>query len=493
VEGSGKSIGAQAAAGAFWSAAGFACLSLCGYFIAIMLARGLGPAAFGVYGVVYSLLLASEQVLRFGIPQAMTRLIGGGLAQDPARLEATGVWLALLVNLAGFAVLWAAAPALAGWLNLEDGALYIRIAILDLPFFGVYRVLTHSLSGRRNFRASGLATCVYGISRAAGIAVLLAMDALTIPGALIANAAASLIGLLFAAPFAGAKSFRPTVSERRSVAATAVPITISDVAVQCLLGIDLWLLSATGDSLAVGVRGEYVAAMNLARGPNLIAFVLVTVLVPLIARAQSTGQHEAAQRLVTGTTRFLATLVLPACALIAANAAPLMALFFGEKFREGGTFLAILVFAQGFGFTALACFQAIMIGVGRAAVTARRAYVALAVAIVLNLALIPLLGATGAAVAALLAFSVVNLLVGWAIRREIGALLDVRRSLVAAAAAIAVAAVSWWIPSEGIAVLVEMSVLALAWLAIAWWLGLVDRADFALLRGKSRGAGPTAG
>jgi len=481
-----KSIGAQAAAGAAWSAAGFACLSLCGYAIAVMLARGLGPAAFGVYGVVYSVLLASEQVLRFGIPQAMTKLIGGGLTQDPARLEATGVWLALLVNLGGFAVLWTTAPWLADWLNLENGAFFIRIAILDLPFFGVYRVLTHIMSGRRDFRASGIATCVYGISRAGGIAVLLAMDALSISGALLVNAAASVIGFLVVARLVGRRAFRPTLAEGSHVASTAVPITVADVAIQSLLGIDLWLLSATGASLATGVRGEYVAAMNLARGPNLVAFVLVTVLVPLIARAQSTGQHEAARRLVTGTTRFLVTLVLPACALVAANASELMAVFFGDRYRDGAPLLAILVFAQGFGFTALACLQAIMIGIGRAAVTARRAYVALAAAVALNYALIPPFGAIGAALAAMLAFAVVNVLVGLAIRREIGVLLDVRKDLRAIAVTVVVAAVSWFVPVGHGWVLVEMSVLALAYLAIAWWLGLIDKSDVALLRGKSR-------
>src|SRR5688572_28034509 len=94
----GQSISEQAAAGAKWTAVGMACMSLCGYLNTVVLARGLGPVAFGIYGVVYSVLFACEQVLRFGIPQAMTRLVGAGMAKDPARLEATGVWLVLAVN-----------------------------------------------------------------------------------------------------------------------------------------------------------------------------------------------------------------------------------------------------------------------------------------------------------------------------------------------------------------------------------------------------------
>lgn len=482
----GRSLGAQAAAGAKWSAAGMACMSLCGYLNAVMLARGLGPAAFGIYGVVYSVLLASEQILRVGIPQALTRLIGGGQAPDQARLEATGVWLVLIVNLAGFAAFWWSAPLIADWLNLENGEVYIRIAILDLPFFGVYRVLLHVMSGRRNFKASGIATCVYAIVRAAGVAVLLVMDTLTVEGALIVNAAASVVGVLFLVPRIGLRSFRPTLSERGSIARTAVPITISDVAVQGLLAIDLWLLSAMGVALAAGVRGEYVAALSLARGPNIAAHVLVTVLVPLISRAEATGQHESAQRLVTGTTRFLVTLVLPICALVAANAGELLALFFGESYRAGAPELAVLSFAQGFGFTVLACLQAIMVGIGLAAVTARLAYVALAAAIAVNLALIPLLGPVGAALASVMGFAVANSLIGVAIHRKMGVFLDGRRDLLALAVIAVVAMASWFLPVAGAWVILEMAVLAVTYIAIAWWLGLIDAADVALLRGKSR-------
>jgi O-antigen/teichoic acid export membrane protein len=350
----------------------------------------------------------------------------------------------------------------------------------------MYRVLLHIMGGRRNFRASGTATCCYAIARTIGIAALTFAGSLSIEGALLVNAAASVIGFLVLAPQMGLRSLRPTLGERVSVTRTAVPITVGDVAIQCLLGVDLWLLSAMGAALAAGVRGEYVAALSLARGPNIAGHVLVTVLVPLIARAQSTGQHAAAQGLVTGTTRFLVTLVLPGCALIAANSGELMALFFGEGYREGGHLLALLVFAQGFGFTALTSQQAVMIGIGKAAITARRIYVALAAGIALNVALIPLLGSDGAACAAVLAFALANALMGWAIRREFGVLLDVRRDLLAIAMTIAVAIASWVVKVSGAWVVAEMGVFAVVYLGFAWRFGLVDAADVALLRSRKK-------
>ena len=47
----------------------------CGYAITVVLARGLGPADFGVYGVIISVLTVVEMVAGLGIPGATTKLI----------------------------------------------------------------------------------------------------------------------------------------------------------------------------------------------------------------------------------------------------------------------------------------------------------------------------------------------------------------------------------------------------------------------------------
>jgi O-antigen/teichoic acid export membrane protein len=485
VSDSGKSIGAQAASGALWSAIGFTCLSLCGYVIAVLLARGLGPAAYGVYGVVYSVLLASEQILRFGVPQALAKLIGGETRADKSELESSGVWLGLGVSFAGFALLWLAAPALTVWLNVPDGVFLFRIAILDIPFFGLYRVLLHILAGRRDFRITGAVTCVYALARAAGVAILFAIDELSIGGALIANVAASAIGALAFIPRTGLQAFRLKVGERAAILATALPITVADVGMQCLLGLDLWLLSVLGKSIPPEVRGEYVAAVSLARGPNVIAFVLVFVLVPLISRARGAGQHASAGKLVQGTMRLLIVLLLPACSLVAAEASDLMALFFGENYRGGAKYLAVLIFAQGLGFTVLSTLQAIVIGMGNVAVAWHRIYLALVGSFVLNLLLIPPFGALGAAVSSLLAYLAANALLGQFVWRQLGVLADGRQAMLAVAISAGVAGLAWLIPARGAGLLLELASLGLVALGLMWVTGLTGPGDVALLLGRS--------
>ncbi len=65
-------------------------LTLCTYVVAVVLARSLGPAAFGTYGIVYSLLMTTEFVGRFGIPQASGKLMAELPAQHD-RIAASGL------------------------------------------------------------------------------------------------------------------------------------------------------------------------------------------------------------------------------------------------------------------------------------------------------------------------------------------------------------------------------------------------------------------
>ncbi len=424
----GNSLGSSTATGAAWQMLGFICQTGCGYVVAVLLARSFGPIAFGVYGVVYSVLLASEQMLRLGVPQALTKLIGGSEGAISSKLEATGILLVLLIGLAGFAVLWFAAPWLADWLRVANGTQLIRIAVLDIPFFGLYRVVVHVLNGRRDFRTTGIVACAYALTRVIGIVALMMTGTLSIAGALIVNVIASVVSLLLLLPRTGAPAFRPTLVERATIMSLALPILVSDIGIQCLLGLDLWLLSALGTSIAAEARGVYVAALSLARGPNVLTFVLASVLVPSIARALSTGDRAGAARLTLGTTRFLTVLLLPAGALVVANAGDLMALFFSENYRPGARYLALLIFAHGLGFTFLGALQAILIGTGDAAAAAHRIYAGLTIGVALNLILIPLYGPSGAAAAAVLSFAVTVVLIALVVRRRIGVLLEVRAS-----------------------------------------------------------------
>ncbi len=481
----GISLGTSTAAGAAWQMLGYLCLTGCAYVAAVLLARNFGPAVFGVYGVVYSVLMATELLLRFGVPQAVTKLIGGSPGESTVTLQATGVTLTLIISLAGFAAFWVAAPFVADALNVPFGTRLFRIAILDIPFYALYVCLGHILNGKRQFTYTGLANCAYGLTKVVGVIVMLMTDTLSIKGALIVNIVSSVVGLTLLLWPSGIAIFRPSLAAKARIVALAIPITIGDFGLQALLGIDLWLLNALGTSIGADVKGDYVAALSLARLPNLAAYVLTAVLIPSIAHALSAGERESAGRLVLGTMRFLAVLVLPVCALIAGNATEAMRLLFSDNYLPGASVLPLLVFAQGLGYTLVASLQAILVGAGASRQAAQRIYIALAIAVILNIVLIPLLGAIGAATSALLSIAIASLLMARLVRQKLGVLLRWRPTLLAVFASFCVGVAGWYIPATGLMLLVEAAGLGLAYLGFVLATGLVRAEDLTQLRKRA--------
>jgi O-antigen/teichoic acid export membrane protein len=177
---------------------------------------------------------------------------------------------------------------------------------------------------------------------------------------------------------------------------------------------------------------------------------------------------------------------LPVCALVAANAAEAMQLLFSDEYLSGASFLVLLVFAQGLGFTLISAMLAILIGAGASRVAAQRIYIALALAIGLNLILIPLIGAMGSALAALFSFVTAGFLLARLVRQHLGVLLEWRATLLALLVSVVAGITGWLIPAAGWMLLVEIVAVGLAYLGIVWAMGLVSLADLAQLRRRAR-------
>ena len=101
--------------------------------------------------------------------------------------------------------------------------------------------------------------------------------------------------------------------------------------------------------------------------------------------------------------------------------------------------------------------------------------------------LVPLLGATGAALSSVLGFAAAAISVAIAVRRRLGALVEPRVAIGSVLLSLAIGLLGWVLPAHGLLILVELGCLFLLYLALAWLAGLVGRADVALLRGQGAG------
>ena len=465
-------------------------LALAGYVVAVVLGRSLGPEQFGIYGIVYSLLLGIELIGRLGVPQALSRLIAGG-KQPTDEIVRTGFAATLVVSLVLFAVFWIGAPQLALVFDLPNGTRLLRIAALDIPIHMMYVACVHVVNGQRRFVQEAAATIVYATARAIGVLLLLLIG-LSIEAALIANIAASLIGFIYVASRVPARYFLPSRRHLPVIIKVATPIALFSAGSQVLTRLDLWALGAIGERASAATIGKYVAATSLAKLPNMLFFVLSSLLIPLVAKAIADGGRDTASRYVQETSRFLIVFLLPAVVLCAVQAHDVMELCFGIEYRAGGDLLQLLIVAYGLAYTVMMTLAAILIALDRATWSAWLTLSAVAFGLAFNFVLVRTYGAVGAGWAAVLTMGLTCLVAGMLVRRELRTpLIDAGVLLRGILAVSATAWIGVQLETSGTVFFLELGGLLLVYLVMLAALGVIRAGDVGMLRpGAGRPSAP---
>lgn len=444
--------------------AGQLALAAAGFLAALLLARELGPAAYGVWGIVYAVLTGIEQIGRLGIPQATSRLVAEADGHD-AVLERRALTLVAIVFAGLWLGLWLAAPWLEGLFAIPDGTRLLRIASLDLVPFGLFGVTIAILNGRRDFVLEGTANLVYAGVRILGL-LALAPFGLTIEAALVVTILSSVAGCLATLVRIGPGVLRPRLDGFRPILAVAAPVAVAWGAAGLLSNLDLWALNAFGEAVADEVKGWYTAALNLARLPNLLAFVATSILVPTIARALGAGDRAAALAGLREGTKLLLAVLVPMVAVGAVEARGLLELLFSSAYGDGAPLLAVLLAAHGALHTSFVTLGSVLLAAGRERVSALLAPLAAGVALVLLPLGTVLGGAIGTALAALATGLVACAVSAIAVQRLVGPLVDAAALVRILLATGVLAALLSAIPARGLWLLGELAIAGLVYLGI---------------------------
>ncbi len=375
-----------------------------GYLIHLGVGRLLGPAEYGAFGLVSTLLFWTETALYGGFLLGISRTV----AEDPQ--VARSVWKTVSIGIALASLLvWLAAILLArpmaGLLGDPGIAPLFLPGFLDVLPFCLYNVSLGVLDGSRAFAQRAACSVLYmGAKVLCTVGLLL--KGYGAEGALLGNAFGSVVGMAVVLPLAFRLSGRGEMAslERgrialKSVLRQAAPVGLFSVAVQALLSMDLLVLGhLVTDRERVGL---YLGAASLAKAPYFLLSAQAGVLVPLIAaalaRRNEAGKEEAALYL-NRELRFAILLLLPSLALVAGTAPEAVVLALGPRFESAGRILPVLVA----GLMSLGLFRALataaMAGARNAAVLGMLVS-ALVLDAILCFALIPRFGMVGASFA----------------------------------------------------------------------------------------------
>jgi O-antigen/teichoic acid export membrane protein len=141
-----------------------------GFLISVILARGLGPVAFGVYGVLMSLLIWIEMVLAAGVPGATAKMLSDRPG-EAAAVEQSAHVLLVAWSVALFLGCWFMAPKLAEWFEVPSGVALLRLTILDIPLMAVCLAYQGILNGRQLFGLLSATVIIQTLSKLFGILI----------------------------------------------------------------------------------------------------------------------------------------------------------------------------------------------------------------------------------------------------------------------------------------------------------------------------------
>ena len=393
------------------------------FLLGVLLARVLGPAAYGVYGLVTSVAALAMNVALLGTPQLAVREMAIRSARDDwpgvralARsfLGATSIASATL-GIIAIAVTFAVArdqriPALAiAGAALMGGMSLTALIAAELRGLGLLlKGQFMDIVGR-----PAAAFALTGIALVAGLSLTPAA-AVWIQVFVAAVAAAVSLGWLTRATHRASSGETP--AEGLHWLRSALPLGMVDVLRTFDGAYGIILVGLLGSAVALGIYRVAVASSVLVTMPVTILHI---VLAPTVSRLHRFGEREELQRLLRFASGSMCLVIVPMLAVLLLFGRPLVEFVFGQVYGDAWIPLAILCVAQLIlGFFGMG---PILLAMADSERHLTLIYVVAVSAGVLAAALlIPRYGAVGAAAAQVLSTGMVGVLSNRFARKRLG-------------------------------------------------------------------------
>ncbi len=429
---------------------------LTGYGMQLLLPALLGTAEnFGLFAATMNIASVLNNVLIAATLQTVSKRVSEDESRAPEILR-EGFGIQLVVGSVLSLSLFFSAPILAAKVLLNPPLEnYFRIVSVVVFAYALYAAAVGYLNGTRQFGKQAGLDITFSTLRTIGLLVIPALG-YGVGGAFVGFASAAVTVLLIALFFVGFGK-TSTKPERGSWWRTLSGLWLYQLCLNLILLVDLSVLGRTvaemgleqglsteaAASLASRFSGLYRAAQTFAFVPYQFILSVTFIVFPLIAKATSSGDHEAAKTYIERAMRLSLIVLLAIAAPIAgASDGVLRIAYSNPEYLVADGALRVLVL----GLVAFSLFvigATVLSGSGRVHQSWKIALASLVVLVVASRTMIVLAGptegalvgaATGTAIGASFAFACV----GFAIYKQFGALirpLSVLRILASAAIA----------------------------------------------------------
>jgi O-antigen/teichoic acid export membrane protein len=394
------------------------------FLLGVVLARALGPSAYGVYGLVASIAALAMNVALLGTPQLAVR--------EMAVLSAHNDWPGVRGLSRSFAAATTCASVMLGITAVASALIFAgrdpRAA--SLAFVGALLSIAMSMTALTAAELRGLGHLVKGqfmeiVGRPAAAlavtgAVLIAGVKLTAGWALWIQAAiaavAAAISFVWIRRVIHVDGHSETPKTGLGWLKSALPLGLVDVLRQFDGTYGLILVGILGSAVDLGIYRVAVASAVLVTMPVTILHI---VLAPTVSRLHRFGEHVQLQQLLRTASAGMCAALFPMLIVLVLFGRPLVQIIFGTAYGDAWLPLALLCFGQLiFGLFGMG---PILLAMADSERHLTLIYLtAVGAGVVAAAVLIPAYGAVGAAVAQVLSTGSVAALSGRFARKRLG-------------------------------------------------------------------------
>ena len=369
---------------------------LCNYLIHVGLARKLGPAEYGLFGIVSSLYLLSTAFLTTGIPRAAARAIASNPKETDSIMHSAiklQLIFASIISLLYLVLAFFIAPVI---LHDQSITKYIILVGLSSIPFGVVILYQNGLfNGQRLFKKQALTLIAHSLLRVIFVFVTIFIGG-KVFGVFIAFFLAALLTIFLCFYINKNKETPIQNYPYLKIISFATPLTIAAVALTFIRdGNVLIIKSILHDNVLAGL---YTSALTLSDLPYLVFAGVSLTLMPSIAKAIAENNILLTKKYISQTLRYLLLFLLPLIALLAANAKVFLHFFFSDQYASATPILQLLALSSLFLIFTLTL-TSITTGGGKPTIEMVVYLSMVCVLVPLNIILLPSFGLIGAALA----------------------------------------------------------------------------------------------
>ena len=254
-------------------------LFLVGYIIHFGLGRYLGPADYGTFGVIVSLMTMINVLVATGFPQSASKHVAEHNA-DIGGIIRAGNRIQLVLCILLFGLYFGLAGVIANLLNDVSLTPYIRISAAAIPAYAIYHIYGSGyLNGLRQFSKQAVASIGSSTAKVALVFTLVLLG-LGIKGAIIGYVLAPIVGFLIAWRFLGPMGRRKSNFDWRRLVGFGIQATLFATAFLLLMSIDLYVVKASG--AAEAEVGFYTSATTISKVSYFLFAGLALALLPTL-------------------------------------------------------------------------------------------------------------------------------------------------------------------------------------------------------------------